>query len=424
VTKHTEKFIKDIAEGFYAEKLIELYGDEAEYEQKRYLIAIREFEKCFGRSEVRLFSAPGRTELCGNHTDHQSGCVLAAAIDLDVLAVAAQRKDRKVNIMSEGYGALEIDLSDTAPDADEKGTTEALVRGVAFALKQRGYSPGGFNAYLTSRVPSGSGLSSSAAFEVLVGKIFSTLYCDDDLVPFELAKMGQYAENEYFGKPCGLMDQMACAMGGVVYIDFSEPIYPKNERIDFSFEKHGYVLYITNAGGSHADMTREYAAITEEMHAVAQYFGREKLSQVNEQVFKDQIPELRKKVSDRAILRAMHYFSENRRVRQQLSVLKAGNMGEYLKLMRASGQSSMGQLQNLWPENKSERSVALALAVSDAALSGTGASRVHGGGFAGTIQALVPSTQNHFYKAEMERIFGLGACRAVAVRDAGVYEFK
>lgn len=424
MTKNTDRFIKDIAEGAYTVEFMKLYGNAVKYGEKRYLSALASFEKCFGKRGVRIFSAPGRTELCGNHTDHQGGCVLAAAIDLDMLAVASKRKDSIVHIVSEGFGTLEIDISETLPKADEKGTAEALVRGAASALRVRGYSPEGFDAYLTSGVPTGSGLSSSAAFEVLMGKIFSALYCDDRLEAFELAKIGQYAENEYFGKPCGLMDQMTCAIGGVVFIDFSEPNYPKTESVNFSFEEHGYSLCVTNAGGSHADLTEEYASIIEEMRSVARCFGVEKLSCVDERAFHESIPGLRRKVSDRAILRTMHFFAEDRRVRQQLSFLKLGDMENYLRLMEKSGQSSMGLLQNLWPEDKPERSVALALAVSDSVLSGKGASRVHGGGFAGTIQALVPLEQSESYQSAMDSVFGIGACRTVTVRAAGACEFK
>ena len=424
MTKDIDRLKKDIVAGVYTQEFIKLYGSEAECGEKRYLSALASFEKCFGRREIRIFSAPGRTELCGNHTDHQGGCVLAAAINLDMEAVVAKREDSTVNIVSEGFETLEINIFDNAPKPNEKGTTAALVRGIASALSARGHTLGGFDAYLTSSVPTGSGLSSSAAFEVLTGKIFSALFCGDSLDALELAKIGQYAENVYFGKPCGLMDQISCAVGGVVFIDLSEPNYTKTEHVNFSFEKHGYALYITNAGGSHANLTEEYAAITGEMSAVAGCFGMERLSQVDEQAFREGIPELRRRVSDRAILRAMHFFAENRRVRQQLSFLKAENMEDYINSMEMSGRSSMGLLQNLWPEDKSERSVALALAVSDSALFGKGTSRVHGGGFAGTIQALVPSRQGESYEAVMNRVFGVGACQAVAVRAVGVYELN
>lgn len=423
LSKDIDTLKKDIADGFYSAQLNMLYGEGRE-SSDRYLSLLEGFEKCFGKKEIRLFSAPGRTELCGNHTDHQAGCVLAAAIDLDMAAAVAQREDCTVRIVSEGFGELEIDISDTSRRPEEKGKTEALVRGVASAIKERGYTLKGFDVYLKSNVPRGSGLSSSAAFELLVGKIFSALFCSDGLDTTELARIGQYAENEYFGKPCGLMDQMACATGGVVFIDFAEPENPYSEGDDFAFEENGYSLCITNAGGSHAELTDEYAAITDEMYSIAHHFGQDKLAYVSERKFYDSLPELRGRVSDRAILRAMHFFSENNRVKKQLTNLKAGNIEEYLKLMGQSGKSSMGLLQNVWPADKSERSVALALAVSDAALCGNGVSRVHGGGFAGTIQAVVGREMLHSYKKTMDTVFGKGSCQIVNVRAIGAYELK
>ncbi len=350
--------------------------------------------------------------------------MIAAAIDLDMAAIVSKREDSRVCLVSEGFGTVELDISDTSPRAEESGTSQALIRGLAAALQARGYDPGGFDAYLTSNIPVGSGLSSSAAFEVLMGKVFSALYCGDSLSPEVLAQMGQYAENEYFGKPCGLMDQLACALGGVVFLDFFKEGAPKAERLSFDFEAHGYGLFITNAGGSHVNLTEDYAAIPAEMRGIARCFGAEKLSRVEEAAFWQELPALRSRVSDRALLRAMHFFDENRRVREQLPHLRAGDIGAYLKRMAESGRSSLGLLQNLWPENRAERSLTLALAVSEKLLSGQGASRVHGGGFAGTIQALVPLEMGENYEAEMNRIFGAGACRALCLRDFGAQELR
>lgn len=403
-----------------------LYCEEALAGERGLYDTLCGFSSRFGEeTSCGLFSASGRTELSGNHTDHQRGCVLCAAVTLDMTAAAAPREDMTVRILSEGFGEISADLSDLGVVEREKGSSAALIRGIAKAISDKGGKLRGFDAYIRSNVPQGSGLSSSAAYEVLIGKIFSELFCEDVFSPTELAIFGQYAENVYFGKPCGLMDQMASALGGVVFIDFENPKEPKARGIEFDFEGAGYSLCITNAGGSHADLTGDYAAITEEMRSVSRFFGKNALREVCEQEFRAAIPSLRGTVCDRAILRAMHFFDENRRVHEQLRALEDGETGRYLELMNASGRSSMTMLQNIWPTfDGGERSLALALALSEAFLKGDGAVRVHGGGFAGTIQAFVPTGRTAEYKKLMDETFGEGACCVMAVRPVGAYCIK
>lgn len=391
----------------------------------RYTAALESFESRFGDKAAGIFSAPGRAELAGNHTDHQRGCVLAAAVNMDILAVAAPREDSRVFVCSEGYGDDETDIADLSVNKNEAGSSKALIRGIASAMTQRGAALAGFDAYISSEVPQGAGLSSSAAYEVLVGKIFSELFCAGRFFAQELAIMGQYAENEYFGKPSGLMDQMASAVGGIVFIDFADPAGPVAERVSADLEKSGYCLCITDSGGSHACLTGEYAEITREMGAVAKFFGKKYLREVDERLFFESLPDLRKKTSDRAILRAMHFFGENGRVRLQLGALTGADMAKYLTLMDASGRSSAALLQNICPaSDKTERSLALALAISQSVLNGEGASRVHGGGFAGTVQALVPCSRAQEYKREMDRVFGKNACHILKVRPLGAYAME
>lgn len=413
-----------INSGELKEQLRLLYGESAEKGGRGIFNLLDSYAMRFGDSPCALFSASGRTELSGNHTDHQHGCVLCAAVMLDMTAAAAPREDTRVCVLSEGFGEICVDISDLTIHENEKGSSAALIRGVAKAMSKRGTKLRGFDAYIRSNVPQGSGLSSSAAYEVLIGEIFNELF-SCGFTPTELAQFGQYAENKYFGKPCGLMDQMASALGGVVFIDFFDPAAPRFEQLDLSFEKYGYSICITNAGGSHADLTDEYAAITSEMLSVARYFGKDVLREVDEKEFFAALPALRKTVTDRALLRAMHYFSENNRVELQLKALKNGSIDDYLTLMESSGRSSMAMLQNVWASGcTQERSLSLALAVSDSILNGDGVSRVHGGGFAGTIQALVPSEKARDYKNEMDRVFGEEACHIMAVRPVGAYRIK
>lgn len=397
-----------------------LYGADAYRQIARYSALTEAFFEAFGAREgVRLFSAPGRSEIGGNHTDHQHGCVLAAAVTLDVVAAAAPRADGRIYIRSAGYPPILLGTEDLAPRKRENNTSIALVRGIAARLAQLGYHTGGFDACIASDVPKGSGLSSSAAYSILIATIFSYLYNDGRVTPVEQALASQYAENVYFGKPSGLMDQLASASGGFVAIDFARAEQPVIARIDCDLESLGYSICIVNAGGSHADLTPAYAAVPQEMGAVAAQFQKSCLREVDEAAFFSSIDRLRGRVSDRALLRAIHFFEENARVRLQAEALKAGDMDAFRQLMLASGRSSFMQLQNVCPPDDAERSVALALALSARQLGNTGAWRIHGGGFAGTIQALVPNAQAEAYAAEMERVFGSGCCYRLAIRPIG-----
>ncbi len=401
-----------------------LYGEEAHLGKEGFLATVSGFEKRFGKDKnIALLSAPGRTELSGNHTDHQHGCVLCAAVTQDITAAAAPRGDMLVQVYSEDYGEIRADLSVLSVLDVEKGTSRALIRGIAKAITDTGRQLCGFDAYIRSNVPQGSGLSSSAAYEVLIGTIFNELFCGGEFSATEIAIFGQYAENNYFGKPCGLMDQMASATGGVVYINFKTPGSPIIQSVGFDFEEAGYTLCITNAGGSHADLTPDYSAIPKEMSQAALFFGKSVLREVDEKEFNKKLPELRKTLSDRAVLRSMHFMAENKRVNQQLAALRDGNIDDYLRLMNASGRSSVAMLQNVWSDG-GDRSVALALGISDNFLEGEGAFRVHGGGFAGTIQAFVPSERAAEYKRTMDGIFGEGACCIMAVRPVGAYTIR
>ena len=389
-------------------------------QRARYAAALEAFEGLYGVKEAEIYSAPGRTEIGGNHTDHQNGKVLAASVNLDAIAVVAKREDNVVRLKSEGYPELTLKLDSLEPEEAEYGTTTALIRGVANGVKARGCGIGGFDAYVTSEVLSGSGLSSSAAFEVLIGNIFSGAYNDGKLDSVTIAQIGQEAENIYFGKPCGLMDQMACSVGGMIYIDFAEKKNPKVKKINVDFNRFGYSLCIVDTKGSHADLTDEYAAIPAEMKAVAAYFGKELLCQVEKADFFANIPAIRKEAGDRAVLRAMHWFMENERVVAQAEALEHGEIETFKALIKESGDSSFKYLQNVFAvKNVKEQGVSLALALSEMALQGKGVTRVHGGGFAGTIQAFVPAELVQPYKECMEAVLGEGTCYVLNIRPAG-----
>lgn len=385
----------------------------------RYLNALETFQSAFGRKEAALFSAPGRTELSGNHTDHQLGRVLAGSVSFDMIAAAAPRKDHIVSLLSEGYPPFKVDISSLEPRKAEQDHTAGLVRGVAAGLTKLGHSLSGIDIYITSSVPKGSGLSSSAAFEILIGTVFNHLCCGGSVDDITLAKIGQQAENAYFGKPSGLLDQMGCALGGVTAMDFGREDLGV-VRLQPDFTSAGYQLFVVNAGGSHANLTHEYAAIPAEMRSVAAALGSDVLGHVEEQIFYDAIPTLRGKVSDRALLRAIHFYEENKRVDLQVDALQRGDYEAYRKLMTASGQSSYDYLQNIYPSGDvKERSVSLALCLSERLLDGKGASRVQGGGFAGTIQALVPIVQVDEYVEKMERCFGKESVSPLLIRPVG-----
>ncbi len=391
-------------------------------EQKtRYTEAADAFEALFGQGrEAELFSAPGRTEIGGNHTDHQHGRVLAAAVNLDVIAVAAKNSDNVIRVKSEGYEMDVVHLDCLAPVEREYNQAAALIRGVAARLAQLGYTVGGFDAYTTSNVLKGSGLSSSAAFEVLMGTILSHLYNDGSVSPVRIAQVGQYAENSFFGKPCGLMDQTASAVGSFVAIDFKDPSLPKVEKLGFDFAASGHALCIVNTGGNHADLTPDYAAIPVEMKSIAAYFHKEYLSEVDEAEFYSALGSLRGQVSDRAILRAIHFFGDNARVLRQIEALHQGDFEAFKRLIVESGYSSYMYLQNVFScISPAEQGVSVALAISERVLAGKGAYRVHGGGFAGTIQAFVPLKLLTQYQRETEAAMGEGSCYVLSVRPVG-----
>ena len=366
------------------------------------------------------FSAPGRTEIGGNHTDHQHGCVLAAAVNLDTVADVVLNNTREIRIQSDGYPAVVISLDNMEVHEEEKNTTAALVRGVVAAFVQRGAKVQGFDASVHSTVLPGSGLSSSAAFEVLIGTIINELFFENKLSAIDIAKIGQWAENVYFGKPCGLMDQMASSVGSMVFIDFEDPAQPAVEKIDFDFAKAGYALCIIDSGADHADLTGEYAAITRELKELSAYFGKEYLRQIPEKTFVEALPGLRGQVSDRSILRALHVYRENGRVLEQVAALKAGDVDTFLELVQASGRSSWMYLQNIYPAGAIDKQpIAFALALCEMLLQGKGACRVHGGGFAGTVQAFVPLDMLAEFKERIEQNLGQGSCHELTVRPQG-----
>jgi galactokinase len=372
------------------------------------------------RAGIKFYSAPGRTELGGNHTDHNRGKVLCAAVSLDAVACVAPRPDSVVRLVSEGYpDPIEVDLGDLAPVAGERGKTESLVRGVARALSDRGVRPRGFSGRIHSEVMAGSGLSSSAAVEVLLGTVMADL-AGADLDPIEIARAGQFAENEYFGKPCGLMDQAASAVGGIVAIDFADPAAPEIRRLDYDFEDRGYVLAVADTGGSHADLTADYASVPAEMKAVAAILGADCLRGVDPAEIVARGPEIRRSCGDRALLRAFHFSAENARVEEMAEALEKDDLDRYLRLVRKSGRSSWELLQNLYPPSAPrEQGLPVALTLTSMYIGGKGAWRVHGGGFAGTIQAYVPKRLMEGYAALMERYFGPRCVRRVSVRPSG-----
>lgn len=366
------------------------------------------------------FSAPGRTEISGNHTDHQHGCVLAAAVNLETVAEVTLNDRGVVAVASEGYAPVEIDLSDLSIHPEEKNTTAALIRGVAAAFAQRGAKLQGFDAKVRSTVLPGSGLSSSAAFEVLIGTIFNELCFEKRLTAVEVAQIGQYAENVYFGKPSGLMDQTASSVGGMVFIDFADPAHPVVENLSLDLNALGYALCIVDSGADHADLTDEYAAIPVECRQVAAFFGKEVLRDVDEAAFYAQLKEVRAATSDRAILRAIHFFGENKRVQRQFAALQAGDFDAFLQMVTESGRSSWMYLQDITPAGAIQhQDMAVALALCDRLLQGSGAFRVHGGGFAGTVQAFVPLEKLEQFRSGIEAVLGQGACHVLSIRAEG-----
>lgn len=418
-----QKLKNAVMNGDYDERFKRIYvTDEAVADQReRYVSLAEDFARLFGEDrEVRLFSAPGRTEVGGNHTDHNHGRVLAASINLDAIAVASKNDENVVRVKSRGYNMDVCDITDLEIKENEKGHSPALVRGMCAGFKKFGYEIGGFDACTMSSVLSGSGLSSSAAYEVLVGTMLNYLYNDGKVDAITIAKIAQYAENVYFDKPCGLMDQMACSVGGFVTIDFNNPAEPVVNEVKFDFAASGHSLCIVDTKGSHSDLTDDYAAIRSEMEAVAGFFGKNVLREVDEEDFKKNIPAIREKLGDRAVLRAVHFFADNGRVLKEVDALKKGNFDEFKSYILESGDSSYKYNQNVFSTKKPlEQPVSLALALSESILKGKGAWRVHGGGFAGTIQAFVPNEILEDYKNAMECVFGEGSCYVLIIRPVG-----
>ena len=405
----------------YDELLNDIYVDTnlLDYQRERYVKAINEYVSLYGDTDVEIYSAPGRSEVGGNHTDHQHGCVLAAAVNLDAIAVVG-RVDNKIKVLSDDFDIAPINLEDLEIKKAEEGTSEALIRGVCARLKELGYNVGGFNAFITSDVLMGAGLSSSAAFETIIGTIISGLYNDMTIDPVVIAQVGQYAENVYFGKPCGLMDQCASSVGSLINIDFNDVAKPIVNKVDVDYSKFGHSLCIVDTKESHADLTDEYAAIPMEMKKVANYFGKEFLREVDEEDFFNDIAGARKACQDRAVLRAIHLFEENKRVDQEVKALNNSDFETFKKVVKESGDSSYKFLQNVYANcDVQNQSVSIGLAMSEKIIGRNGVCRVHGGGFAGTIQAFVKDEFVTAYKTEIERVFGKGSCHVLKVRKYG-----
>lgn len=417
-----QKAIQNIENGRFSAIFSRLYGEENEPKQ-RYISAIKRFAELYPeRQDIRIFSAPGRTEIGGNHTDHQHGCVLAAAVNLDIIGVVSFHEDGVIRVKSEGYDAFSVDLKSVFDKSGKTGTA-AIVSGIAARFIERGAQIGGFDLYCTSDVAVGSGLSSSAAFETLIGTIIDTQYNDGNAGAVEIAKIGQYAENVYFGKNSGLMDQMVSSVGGLVFIDFADTEKPVVESFSCDFERLGCCICITDTKSSHADLTDDYSAIRSEMESVAAHFGEQYLRFVKESDFYREIPKLRETCSDRAIIRAAHFFDENSRAKLEAMVLQNGDKIGFLELVNESGNSSAVLLQNLFScSNPTKQALTLGIMLSKRILRCEGAVRVHGGGFAGTIQAFVPIDFAEKYISEMNRIFGECSCVKIKIRPVGGVE--
>ena len=421
---NTAQMKAHIANGGIDARLTYIYGEAAVAAQKaRYSAAIDEFAAIYGADrEITLYSVAGRSELSGNHTDHNHGCVVAASIDLDIIAVASAREDSVIRIKSEGFPEDVVDFNAyNTPDETKFGSSASIIAGMCAGFLKEGYAIGGFDAYTTSNVLKGSGLSSSAAFEDMVGNILSHLYNDGKVDNVEIAKLAQYSENVFFGKPCGLMDQVACAVGGIVAIDFNDPKAPIIDKVPFDISAAGYNLCIVNTGGNHADLTDDYASVPAEMKAVAAHFGKAVLRDVDESGFVAEIPALREKLGDRAILRALHFFAENKRVAAPKSALLSGDLDAFFSEVLASGKSSFCYLQNVYTaKNLSEQGLSLALCLAEQYLASRGGAwRVHGGGFAGTIQAYVSMDEVEGFRALMDGVFGEGKCIVLRIRPEG-----
>lgn len=418
--KKASEIIKQIKDCQYDDLFNDVYIDVhlLDNQKDRYIKAIEKFISLYGDKDVTVISVPGRSEVCGNHTDHQHGQVLAAAINLDIIAVVGIHDSIKV--LSDDYDLKEINITDLDKKDDEAGTSEGLIRGVLARFVQLGYQIGGFQAYMTSDVLQGSGLSSSAAFEVMIGTIESALYNQMSVDPVFIGQIGQYSENVYFEKPCGLMDQCACSVGSLIHIDFKDNDHPLVEKIDVDFARYHHSLCIVDVHASHADLTADYASIPAEMKAVAQYFGQDFLRDVDEEAFYQNLALIREQVSDRAILRAIHLFNENKRVERIVEALQNDDFTQFKKVIIESGDSSFKYLQNVYSNfDVDHQAVSLALALSQNILGDHGVCRVHGGGFAGTMQAFVEDDFVSTYQEKIEAVFGKGSCHILKIRKYG-----
>ena len=424
--KNANAFLKELESGALNGRMVEIYGCDPQKAQEyadRFIRVIKGFQVTFpenAQAQIGLYSAPGRTEIGGNHTDHQYGCVLAASVNLDAIAAAALNGTNTIRFYSEGYGMIEADLSVLDPVESEKESTLALIRGMAALAIGRGYEVKGIDVYCTSNVLGGSGLSSSAAFETLMGVIINDMFCGGAFDAVEIAKMGQVTENQYFGKPSGLMDQSASSVGGVVAIDFGDPENPKVEKINLDLAGEGYALCIIDSKSSHADLTDAYAGIPREMKAVAATFGMSHLRGLTKEDLIARTGAIRKVCGDRAFLRAMHFVLDNERAQKEAAALKAGDFDAFLKIVKASGESSYMYLQNISVEGAVDnQAVGVALSLCDVLLDGRGAFRVHGGGFAGTVQAFVPLDMLDSFKATVESAIAPGCCHVLSIRPVG-----
>ena len=426
IMKNIPTFLTELKSGALNGRMVEIYGchaDKAQDFADRFVKVIDGFVVTFPENtdaQIGLYSAPGRTEIGGNHTDHQYGCVLAASVNLDAIAAAAPNGTNKIRFYSEGYGMIEADLSVLEPVESEKESTLALIRGMAALAIKKGYPVKGFDVYCTSNVLGGSGLSSSAAFETLLGVILNDMYCEGAFDAVEIAKMGQITENQYFGKPSGLMDQSASSVGGVVAIDFGDPENPIVEKINLDLDKEGYALCIIDSKSSHADLTDAYASIPREMKAVAATFGQTHLRGITKEQLVERTAAIREVCGDRAFLRSMHFVLDNERAQNEAAALKEGNFDKFLKIVKSSGESSYMYLQNISVEGAVDnQAVGVALSLCDVLLDGRGAFRVHGGGFAGTVQAFVPLDMLDYFKTNVENAIAPGCCHVLSIRPVG-----
>lgn len=420
---NTKEMIAAVEAGKLDENLKRVYVTDAavELQKPRYVEALNTFGELFGWDrEVKIMSAPGRTEVCGNHTDHNNGKVLAASINLDAIAVVSENEDNIIRVKSKGHRMNVVDLDNLEPDEAKYGDSTTLVQGVARGIKDLGFKVKGFDACTTSDVMGGSGLSSSAAFEVLLGTVLSYMFNDGKISPVDIAKVAQFSENKFFGKPCGLLDQMASSVGTFVTIDFKSTESPVVKKVDFDFASSGHSLCIVDTHGNHSDLTDDYAAVRSEMEDVAKALGKSVLREVTYEEFFAALPELTEKVNDRALLRAIHFFNENKRVDTAVECLENGDFEGFKQVIIDSGLSSYMLNQNVYsPKNPTEQKLSLALAISEELLKGKGAWRVHGGGFAGTIQAFVPNDMLDEYKNTIEGVFGEGSCHVLIIRPVG-----